>query len=61
MSGTWGRIDKRRDEERRLLAARLLDQGVPVKAIAGQLGVGLAWVRDVRKQGQTATDSDTAA
>ncbi len=62
MSGTgqWTK-DPKRDEERRQLAARLLNQGVPVKAIAGQLGVGLTWVRTVQKQRQTVTDSDTAA
>jgi len=62
MSGTgaWTK-DPRRDEERRNIAARLLNQGVPVKIVAAQLGVGLTWVRAVQKQGQTAADSDTAA
>ncbi len=57
---TWTK-DPRRDEERRNIAAWLLDQGVPAKAIAAQLGVGLTWVRAVQKQGRTVTDSDTAA
>jgi len=48
MSGTgvWTK-NPRRDEERRRIAARLLDQGVSAKAIAAQLGVGCAWVRAV--------------
>ena len=61
MSGQWGRTDPKRDEERRRIATRLLDQGVSVKAIAAQLGVGRAWVRAVQKQRQTVTDPDTAA
>jgi len=59
MSGTgvWTK-DPRRDEERRRIAARLLDQGVPAKAIAAQLGVGRAWVRAVRKQRRSLSDPD---
>lgn len=57
---TWTK-DPRRDEERRNIAARLLDQGVPAKAIAAKLGVGRAWVRAVQKQRQAVTDPDTAA
>jgi len=62
MSGTgaWTK-DPRRDEERRRIAARLLDEGVPVKIVAAQLGVGLTWVRAVQKQRRTVTDPDTAA
>ncbi len=62
MSGTgeWTK-NPRRDEERRRIAARLLDQGVPAKAIAAQLGVGRAWVRADQKQRQAAIDPDTAA
>lgn len=59
MSGTEGWTkNPRRDEERRRLAARLLVQGVPVKEIAGQLGVSKGWVRAFRQQRQAVTDPD---
>lgn len=61
MSGTWGWTkNPTRDEERRRIAARLLDQGVPVKAVAAQLGVGAAWVRSVQKQWQASPEPDPA-
>jgi len=64
VSGQWGRTkNPRRDEERRRIAARLLDQGVPVGSPVGAslCPSGLFWPRYASRHRQTARKSDALA
>jgi len=61
MGGRWGRKGPRRDEERRRIATRLLDQGVSVRTVAAQLGVSATWVAEFQRRRAASTEPDHTA
>lgn len=49
MGSTGKPVDQKAEKEKRKLACRLLEQGIPPRAVARQCGRSYAWIYQVRK------------